>query len=73
MQFPLAPLWFCRSLLGRCYIEKRKRLECYRYSKYLQRLVAYQKSNGSWYIRRKYRLFYSERFLRKLATKKNFL
>lgn len=67
VNFPFAPLGVFRRFLGRCYIENYRRVECYRSSRYVPHLVAFQRSDGSWYIRRKYRWFYSERFLRELA------
>ncbi len=65
-----APLAFLRVFMGRCRLENSGRLECYRRTRLCDRLIAFRRTDGSWYIRRKYRLIYSEHFLRRLLTRK---
>ncbi|MDD3118759.1 MAG: hypothetical protein PHQ27_06245 [Victivallales bacterium] len=63
------PLAFMRPLMGKCYCNDfYDRLEVYRYFM-RPRLVAFRHDDGSWHIRRKYRLIYSEKFVVKIADK----
>lgn len=70
MKLSFTPLAFCRPFLGKCFFDDNRRLECYRQTRYYPRLVAFRNNEGTWYIRRKYRLIYSENFLLKLLKTK---
>lgn len=61
------PFAFLRFFLGRCYCaEHDGRLEIYRHFR-RPRLVAIRQHDGRWYIRRKYRKFYSMEYILNVA------
>lgn len=69
--FSFAPLFFVRFFLGRCYCDEyHEQLQIYR-TMGCPHLVAIKRSDGSWHIRHKYRLFYSTRLIRRFE--KNYL
>ena len=64
--YAFAPLFFIRYFLGTCFCDEyNDQLQIYRLWG-RPRVVAVKLPNGSWHIRRKYRLFYSARLIRKL-------
>ncbi len=70
MKLSFTPLAFMRIFLGRCHCEESRHLNVYRRSGYLYRLIAFRYKDGTWYIRRKYRLIYSVRFLESILNRR---
>lgn len=66
-----APLSILRFFMGRCYY--REHDFCARiYCRFMHaRMVAFQRSSGNWYIRRKYRWIFSSGYILHVVEKRN--